>query len=105
MYLHLQYASLINAFFTPHCDEADEYANRLEHMKYALTNTELVGLGVSNCCALEIVDDEYRLICCDASNYGIDAFAVKVYYKNEKYFLEYMDNTNEFKPLTELLNK
>lgn len=97
--------NLINAFFTPHCDEADEYSNRLEHMKEALTNTELVGLGVSNCCALEIVDDEYRLIRCDASNYGIEAFAVKTYYKNGKYHLENIDNTNEFKTLTELLKK
>lgn len=31
--------NLVNAFFTPHCNEADEHSNRLEHMKEALTNT------------------------------------------------------------------
>ena len=95
--------NLVHAFFTPHCDEADEYSNRLEHMKEALTNTELVGIGISNCCALEIIDDEYRLLRCDASNYGIDSYGVKSYYKDKTYHLEEIENSSKYKPLNELL--
>ena len=58
-----------------------------------------------NCCAIEIINDTYRLIRCDASNYGIDAYGVKAYYKNGEYFEENIDTTNEFKPLNELLSK
>ncbi len=95
--------NFINAFFTPHCDEADGYSNRLEHMKEALSDTNIIGIGISNCCALEIIDDKYRLICCDASNYGIDAFGVKAYYKNNEYHIEKIDVSLEFKPLSNLL--
>lgn len=95
--------NLVNAFFTPHCDESDEYANRLEHMKQALINTDKIGIGISNCCALEIIDNEYRLIRCDASNYGINAYGVKAYYINQKYHLEEIENSLNFKPLNELL--
>ncbi len=95
--------NLVNTFFTPHCNEADEYSNRLEHMKEALTNIELVGIGISNCCALEIIDDEYRLLRCDASNYGIDSYGVKAYYKDKTYHLEEIENSLKYKPLNELL--
>ncbi len=95
--------NFVNAFFTPHCDEADDYSNRLEHMKEALSNTNIIGIGISNCCALEIIDDKYRLVRCDASNYGIDAFGVKAYYKNNEYHIEKIENSLQFKPLNDLL--
>jgi hypothetical protein len=72
-------------------------------MKEALTNTELVGIGISNCCALEIIDDKYRLLRCDASNYGIDSYGVKAYYKDKTYHLEEIENSSKYKPLNELL--
>ncbi|MBR5279304.1 MAG: Type 1 glutamine amidotransferase-like domain-containing protein [Clostridia bacterium] len=95
---------LLNAYFTPHCDYVSEYSNRLEHMKNALVNRDIVGIGISNCCAIEIVDNKYRLICCDASNYGIEAYGVKAYYKNNEYFCEHIDKSDKYKPLGELLN-
>ncbi|MBQ8267909.1 MAG: Type 1 glutamine amidotransferase-like domain-containing protein [Clostridia bacterium] len=96
---------LVDAFFTPHCNVANETTNRLQHMKEALLVTDMVGIGISNCCAIEIIDNTYRLIRCDASNYGIEAYGVKTYYKNNEYFEEKIDTTNEFKPLNELLSK
>ncbi len=96
---------LVNGFFTPHCNVANETTNRRQHMKEALKNVDMVGIAISNCCAIEIIDDAYRLIRCDASNYGIDAYGVKAYYKNGEYFEENIDTTNEFKPLNELLSK
>lgn len=95
----------VDAFFTPHCNVANETTNRLQHMKEALKNVDMVGIGISNCCAIEIIDDTYRLIRCDASNYGIDAYGVKAYYKNGEYFEEKIDTTSEFRLLDYLLNK
>ena len=96
---------LVNAFFTPHCNVATENTNRLLHMKNALKNTDMIGIGISNCCAIEIIDDTYRLISSDASNYGIEAYGVKAFYKNGEYFEQQIDNTDNFKPLGELLSK
>ncbi len=95
----------VNAFFTPHCNVANENINRLQHMKESLKYIDTVGIGISNCCAIEIIDDTYRLIRCDASNYGIEAYGVKAYYKNGEYFEEKIDTTNELKSLNELLSR
>ncbi len=76
---------LVNAFFTPHYDAATKYTNRSQHMKEALKTKDIVGIGMSNCCAIEIIDDTYRLLRCDASNYGIEAYEVKAFYKDCKY--------------------
>lgn len=96
----LECLDFVPAFFTPHCNEK----GRLEHTKAALRNLDTVALAVSNCAALEIVDDKYRLITCDASNYGIDAYAIKSYWKNNKYHTEYIDDSDEFKNVFELLD-
>ncbi|MBQ6884871.1 MAG: Type 1 glutamine amidotransferase-like domain-containing protein [Clostridia bacterium] len=95
----------VDAFFTPHCNVANESTNRLQHMKDALLNIDMVGIGISNCCAIEIIDDTYRLIRCDASNYGIEAYGIKAYYKNGKYFEEIIDTDSDFKILNKLLTK
>ena len=66
----------VEGFFTPHCDVATEYTNRLKHMKETLEGRTRRGIALSNCCAMEIVDDKYRLIRSDASNYGIEAYGI-----------------------------
>lgn len=103
--INVEGLGFVDAFFTPHCNVANESTNRLQHMKESLIHIDKVGIGISNCCAIEIVDDTYRLIRCDASNYGIEAYGVKAFYKNKEYFEEKIDTTNEFKPLNELLIK
>ena len=97
--------NFINAFFTPHCNIADKNTNRLKHMKASLKNSNLVGLGISNCCAIEIIDDKYKLITDDASNYGIEAYGIKTYWNNNKYIEEYIDKSNKLKNLSTLLSK
>lgn len=93
----------IDAFFTPHCDVAAEHTNRLKHMKDVLEGTTRRGLAMSNCCALEIVDDRYRLIRSDASNYGIEPYGVLGYWKNGEYFEERIDTSEKFKDIADLL--
>lgn len=103
--INVEGLNFINAFFTPHCDVVNENTNRLQHMKESLQNTELIGLGISNCCAIEIIDNQYRLITTDASNYGIEAYGIKAYWDNGNYKEEYIDTSKEFKSLDDLLSK
>ena len=93
----------IEAFFTPHSDVATKYTNRLEYQKESLREKDLVGLAISNCAAIEIVDDEYRLITSDALSYGIEAYGLKTYWKDDKYIEEYIDKSDEFKKVKDLL--
>lgn len=90
--------NFIDAFFTPHCNIKNEYTDRLGHMKESIKNKDIVGIGISNCCALEIIDDRYKLITTNASAYGI-----KAYWADTKYIEEKIDSSQEFKKLNELL--
>lgn len=60
---------------------------------------------MSNCAALEIVDDKYRLITSDASYHGIEAYGLKLYWNNGEYLEKRIDDSDMFKPLEELLSK
>ena len=42
----------------------------------------MIGLFMSNCTALEIIDNNYRLITCDASYHNIEAYGLRAYWKN-----------------------
>lgn len=86
--------------FVPHCNVVKEYTNRLQHMKEALKENDMIGIGISNCCALEIIDDKYRIICSSDS-----AYVIKAYWKNKEYREEYFDKTEDFKDITGLLEK
>lgn len=92
----------IDAFFSPHCDATTAYTDRLKHMKNVLEGTNRRGIAISNCCALEIVDDKYRLICGDGISYGIKPYGILGYWKNGDYFEEKIDTSSEFKDLSEL---
>ena len=85
----------------PHCDEKD----RLNNVKELLKSSDQIGLSMSNCTALEIVDDEYRLITSDASYHNIKAFGLKSYWEDGEYIEEYIDTSLDFKPLKNLLKK
>lgn len=93
----------IDAFFTPHCDVATEYTNRLEHMKNVLEGTTRRGFAISNACALEIVDDKYRLIKSDGTNYGIEPYGIVGYWKNGEYFEKKIDISDEFKDIGDII--
>ena len=103
--ISLNCLNFINAFFTPHCNVSNSNTNRLQHMKESLKNSNLVGLGMSNCCAIEIIDDKYRLLTEDASNYNIESYGIKTYWKDNKYIEKYIDKSNTFKSLADLLSK
>ena len=90
-------------FFVPHSDEP----GRQESIKDLLKNEHNeIWLLLSNCAALEIVDDEYRLITSDASNHPAGkAYWKKTYRKDGKYIEENIDTTIDFKKLSNLYSK
>ena len=48
----------------------------------------MIGILLSNCTAIEIIDDKYRIIVSDTKGHGIDeAYALKAYWKNGEYRL------------------
>ena len=93
--------NFVNLFFTPHCDEKDEYVDRLGHMKESLEKKNLVGIGLSNCCAIEIIDDKYRLIA--TKNDRLEPFAIKCYWDKAEYVTESLTIKEEFEPISNLL--
>ncbi|MBQ9121300.1 MAG: Type 1 glutamine amidotransferase-like domain-containing protein [Clostridia bacterium] len=91
----------VEGLFVPHCDEKD----RLGNVKELLKTSNQIGLAMSNCTALEIIDDQYRLITSDASYHGVEAYGLKLYWQNGEYIEERLDTSSEFKPLQTLLTK
>ena len=100
-FVGMECLGFVDGLFVPHCDEKD----RLKHVKELLKESDQVGLSMSNCTALEIIDDEYRLITSDASAHGIEAFGLKSYWKDGEYIEEYIDKSPNFKPLIDLVTK
>jgi len=99
--INVRCLGFIDGLFVPHCDEPGRY----ENAKDLLKTSNKIGLLLSNCMALEIIDDKYRLIKSDVSNHNFRPYALKAYWKNGKYLEESLNNTMEFKDLRELLTK
>ena len=93
----------LDGLFVPHCDEP----GREEHVKQLLKNeSDEIWLLFSNCAALEVIDEEYRVLTTDASNYEIkEAFWKKTYRKDGEYIEKELDKSPEFKKLSELYSK
>ena len=91
----------VDGLCVPHADEP----NREENAKELLKETNEVGILLSNCTALEIVDDKYRLIMSDASYHNIEPYGYRAYWQDGEYLQERIDDSQEFKPLSELIEK
>lgn len=88
---------IIPILFCPHYDtEKDRRADLKKMMK---KNTG-VAIAVDNCCAIEIIDDAYRIIT-SRSN----ANAYKVYWKRNKYHEKKLEKSKNYKKLEELIIK
>ena len=61
---------------------------------------------MSNCSALEIIDDKYRIIIGSSTNAGLTTgYGYKAYWQNNKYYEMKLKITDEFLPLKDLLEK
>jgi len=88
-------------FFVPHSDEP----GRRESVKRLLNGKNTIGFLLSNCAALEIVDDKYRIITSDATYHNIEPFALKAYWQKGRYIEEQIDISSEFKKVSDLYKK
>lgn len=89
--------SLINALFCPHYDVEQ---HRKQDLKQMVQKMNEVAIAADNCCAIEIIDDQYRIISSKET-----ANAYKVFWKNGKYFQEIISKSKDYKPLSALLTK
>lgn len=100
-FIDVECLGFINAMYTPHCDEY----GRLEGVKDVLSRKQIVGLSVSNCAALEIVDDKYKIIINDKTDRSIKPFVQKSYWRDGEYICKILDNYDEFCSLESLLKR
>ncbi len=91
----------IDGLYVPHADEP----GRAENVKDLLKTSDQIGLSMSNCTALEIIDDQYRLITSDGSLRGIEPYGLKSYWENGEYLTQKLEISEEFKPLSSLLKR
>ena len=89
----------IDAYITPHTDEDGRYESTKEELK----NKDKVGIMLSNCSCIEIVDNEYRIITSEVKAHNIkEAYALRGFYQDGKYYEEKLEVSTEFKPLSKL---
>lgn len=94
--------NFIDAYITPHTDENGRYESTKEELK----NKDKVGIMLSNCSCIEIVDNEYRIITSEVKAHNIkEAYALRGFYHDGKYYEEKLEESTEFKSLEKLLSK
>ncbi len=88
---------LVNA---SHCPHYDIEKDRKESLRMMMQKTPGVAIALDNCCAIEIIDDAYRIIASKKS-----ANAYKVFWKEGSYHEEVVKKEKDLKPLSRLLLK
>ena len=88
----------LNGYFVPHCDEPE----RIASAKVALKENGLKGFYISNCAALAVVDDNYKLILSDGSYHGIEAYGKVACWKDGEYAEKDILPLEEYAPLKNL---
>ena len=91
---------LIDAYFTPHCQKE----GKMDRVRNSLKYIDKVGILLSNCVAIEIINDEYRIITTKQIEETFEPFAYKTYWNNGQMFEEKINN-KDFKSLDELLSR
>jgi dipeptidase E len=88
---------MINALHCPHYD-IEPY--RHPELKKMMRKISGVAIALDNCCALEVIDDKYRILAAKKS-----ARAYKVYWQGREYREEIIPAQDRFQPLKRLLTK
>lgn len=87
---------LINAL---HCPHYFYERDRRKNLKEMMRRTPGAAIALDDCCALEIIDETYRVI-----SSGKTMHAYKVYWKNHKYYEVPIPVSHEYRPVSELLS-
>lgn len=91
----------IDAYISPHC----QYKGKSDNENRSLKFIDKIGISLSNCCAIEIIDNEYRIIKSIPDDKKFIPYALKKYWDNGNYFEKEITGSSEFKPLSKLLSK
>lgn len=83
-----------------HCPHYDVEAFRQADLRRMMKRTPGVSIALDNCCALEVVGDDYRVISSRAT-----ANAYKIYWRRGEYCQELIDKEIAFRPLRGLLER
>ncbi|MAE10799.1 MAG: peptidase E [Dehalococcoidales bacterium] len=89
--------NFINALCFPHYHTEEA---RKPHLRELIKKTPGTAIAIDNCCAIEIVDDGYRIIS-SKSNAG----AYKVYFSKGEFHEELIEQKTEFSSIGPLLSK
>jgi dipeptidase E len=90
----------IDAYFSPHCNKEGKRESEINSLKHI----DKVGLSVSNCSAIEIIDDQYRVIKSTPADGSFRPYVLRTYWKNGNMFEEEISETADFKKLDLLLS-
>lgn len=93
-YIRVRALGLVDALYCPHID----VENRLSSFQQFVGKHRVVGLGCDDCCALEIIDDTWRVI---ASRDGAKAY--HVYRQSGQIITHILQPGGPTRPLAELL--
>ena len=91
----------VDAYFSPHC----QYDWKRESEIRSLKHIDKVGLSVSNCSAIEIIDDQYRVIKSTPADPDFKPYVLHTFFKDGTLFEETLPESAEFKPLDTLLSR
>ena len=86
-----------NAVFCPHYDVEED---RKPHFRELMLKVSEVGIALDNCCALEIVDDKWRIITSRST-----ANAYRVYRDKGRIYEDILEKKQEYMPMEVLLAK
>ncbi len=96
-YTRVRGLGLIKMLLCPHYDAESE---RRADLKMMMKNTSGTAIALENCCAIEIIDDMYKIIASKKS-----ANAYRVYWFKGKLREELIEKSSQYKPLKELISK
>jgi dipeptidase E len=96
-YIKVSGLGWMNTLYCPHYDAEPQRKTGLKKM---MKKTPGSAVAIENCCAVEIIDDKYRIISSKGS-----ARAYKVFWKKSKFYQEVIKQEKDFRSLSEILNK
>jgi len=89
--------NFIPALLCPHYDFEKD---RKPDLKKMMSKTSGIAIAIDNCCAIEIIDETYKIIFSKDS-----ANAYKVYWSKGKYYQTLIPKEKKFLPISDLLKK
>ena len=91
----------VDAYISPHCQGEGKRESEIRSLKYI----DKVGISLSNCSAIEIIDNDYRIIRSKPDDNDFKPYALKAYWSEEECVTETLEESLDFKPLSELLSR